>query len=114
MTIGEKLRKLRLSRDWTQKELGAKTGLGNNISSYETGHLKPSEKTLKKLLDAFGLTAAEFMASEDGPQDTELKDDELVTLLQALTALPEPEVQKAKWFLNMLVKQHRLQQMIAS
>lgn len=70
---------------------GAKTGLGNNISSYETGHLKPSDKTLRKLLEAFSSTLDEFHADDHTPAAPEtLQDRELLVLLQDLSALPEP------------------------
>lgn len=114
MTVGEKIRKLRIERDWTQKELGAVTGLGNNVSSYENGHLKPSLKTLKKFADAFEMTVEELAAVDVKAPAQEFRDPELLTLLRDLNALPEAEIQKAKWFLSLLVKQHRLQQMIAS
>jgi len=113
MHLGEQIRKLRLSKDWTQRELGTKTGLGNNISSYENGRLKPSIKTLKKLADALEVHPDELLSAgaESRPG---IQDDELSQLFREVGRLPESDVQKAKWFLNVLVKQHRLQQMIAS
>lgn len=115
MTLGEKIRKLRLSKDWTQKELGAKTGLGNNISSYEIGRLKPSAKTLRKIADAFEVPVEELLnLSPDSDSEGESSDDELYRLFREVGSLPEPEIQRAKWFLGVLVKQHRLQQMLAS
>lgn len=114
MTLGEKIRKLRLGKDWTQRELGAKTGLGNNISSYENGHLRPSVKTLKKLADALEVHPDELLASDAEGQPSITQDEELSRLFREVGRLPEGDIQKAKWFLNVLVKQHRLQQMIAS
>ena len=117
MTTGEKIRKLRLENNWTQLELGTKTGLGRNVSSYETGHLKPSLKTLKKFSDAFGVSLEALSKNSDEeavPPVLALEDEEMLTLFKEVTRLPELDVQRAKWFLNLLVKQHRLQQMIAS
>lgn len=114
MTLGEKIRKLRLGKDLTQRQLGAQTGLGNNISGYEKGHLRPSVKTLKKLADALEVHPDELLATEAEDQASIAQDEELSRLFREVGKLPEGDVQKAKWFLNVLVKQHRLQQMIAS
>jgi transcriptional regulator with XRE-family HTH domain len=114
--LGEEIRRLRLEKKWTQQELGSRTGLGRNVSSYETGHLKPSLKTLKRFADALGTSIEELSSSsEDAMQPVlALNDEELLALFKDVSRLPETDVDKAKWFLNLLVKQHRLQQMIAS
>jgi transcriptional regulator with XRE-family HTH domain len=56
MTFGEKLRKYRLEKGWTQAELAQQAGLGvNTISNYEKGKTYPQNRevytVLARLLD---------------------------------------------------------------
>lgn len=47
------LRKVRLNRGWTQKELGARARVNKaTISLIETGRFVPAEHHLKRLADA--------------------------------------------------------------
>ena len=53
MISGEKLKKLRLMRNLTQKELAIKSGLTDAaIRNYELGNRSPSKEQLQKISDA--------------------------------------------------------------
>lgn len=53
MISGEKLKKLRLLRELTQKELAIKSGLTDSaIRNYELGYRSPNEKQLIKIAEA--------------------------------------------------------------
>ena len=53
MTVGERIRLVRQSRDMTQRELGKRSGIAEpTIRRYEIGKLKPKYETLLKLSKA--------------------------------------------------------------
>lgn len=52
MTVGEKIRKIRLVRGMTQKELGEKVGLTDvRIRQYELNNRTPKEELLRKIAE---------------------------------------------------------------
>lgn len=61
MTIGERIKNLRVSAGMTQEELAQKIGLKKqNISRYENSHCEPNIRTAKKIADALGVTIEEM------------------------------------------------------
>lgn len=59
--IGETIRTLRKERGWTQEDLARRIGMSRkHISYYENAHVLPSEKTLSKLANVFGIKVDEF------------------------------------------------------
>lgn len=66
MTFGEKLRTLRLKKEFTQMQLAKEAGLGlNTISNYEKGKTYPQNRevyaTLAKILDV----SPDYLHNED-------------------------------------------------
>ena len=61
-TIGQRIRRLRKRRGWTQSRLGDEVGRGkSSISQWETGVYKPSYfDDLTRLAFAFGMTVEEL------------------------------------------------------
>ncbi|MDI3473484.1 MAG: hypothetical protein PWQ20_1233 [Thermotogaceae bacterium] len=65
MKIGEKIRRLRLSRGLTQEELAVRTDLTRGfISQLENDKTSPSIVTLEKILTALGTDLKHFFADE--------------------------------------------------
>lgn len=62
MTIGDRIRELRLSKGLTQKQLGEKCGMVDSaIRRYESGRGNPTEKTLSRIADALGVFVADLV-----------------------------------------------------
>lgn len=62
MTIGERIRELRLSKGFTQKQLGEKCNMADSaIRRYELGKGNPTEKTLIRIADALGVKVWELI-----------------------------------------------------
>ena len=60
MTVGEKIRKYRMLKGWTQKELGLKVGFSaatadSRIRKYESDAMAPKADIRTKLADALGV-----------------------------------------------------------
>lgn len=92
MTIGQRIKQLRVQKGFSQEELGEKIGVKKAaINKYETGivvNLKRS--TLIKLADALDTTPVYLMWGDDDqtkPADTALDelDNELLKLASKLT-----------------------------
>lgn len=61
--IGEKLRKLRLSKGLTQEELAERTDLSRSfISQLESDKTSPSIDTLERILEALGTDLKHFFS----------------------------------------------------
>lgn len=59
--FGNKIRALRLERDWSQQELGFKTGLHRNyIGMVERAERNISLKNIKQFADTFEVEVAEL------------------------------------------------------
>jgi transcriptional regulator with XRE-family HTH domain len=113
--LGERIRKLRRERDWTQKDLAERVGVDyKNISNYEVGRLVPSRKTLAKFATVFGIDPSELQS--DRPQEPTLAigDPELLNLFHELSAFPDSERGHVKWMLSAIVKQQKMKEMMAS
>lgn len=64
--IGLVVRRLRLERRWSQKELGKRAKLGEvTISHIEIGKRTPSDKILKRFAKVFGVTLDVFFSEVD-------------------------------------------------
>lgn len=114
MMLGEKIRKLRKERGWTQAELGRRARVGgNNVSSYELGTLKPSPKTLERFAQALGVSTQELLSEEPEQPLLAIEDPELLPLFREISRLPEADRNHAKWLLSVIVRQSRIQQMMA-
>ncbi len=63
--LGERIRRLRNAYGMSQRELAKLAGVTNGaISMIEQNRVSPSVASLKKILEAFGLTLAEFFAHD--------------------------------------------------
>lgn len=74
VTIGDRIRELRLARKWTQNELGDKLGLDRTtISKWERhGGSEPDTDTIKKLADIFEVTSDYLLGRTDDRNSREL------------------------------------------
>lgn len=113
--LGTRLRKFRKLKDWTQKELGQRAGVDwKNISSYESGRLVPSDRTLARFAEALGITVNDLVAEEPTQPVLAIDDHEMLRLFREATKLPEAEQKHIKWMLSMALRQDKIQEVMAS
>ena len=113
--VGERIRKLRRDRGWTQKELCDRCQVDSkNISSYESGRLVPSPRTLKRFAEAFEITLDDLQSGEPQQPSLAIEDPEALALFREMLRLPEAERNHIKWVINIALKQNRIQAMMAS
>lgn len=66
MDQSEKIKKLRIQKGFTQKQLGEKAGISEStIRKYELGQRNPKLETLKKIALALGVSPASLLDDKD-------------------------------------------------
>lgn len=90
--IGTRIKELRLQNDLSIRRLAVKSGLSHPfLSATEKGQTSPSVSSLKKILDALGITLSEFfsppkaiagVAFYKSSEMTELADGEMLSYKQ--------------------------------
>ncbi len=71
MTVGERIRKYRIEKGWTQKKLGEESNIAEpTIRRYELGKLNPKYETLQKISKALNVPLANLLLGEPDPVDT--------------------------------------------
>lgn len=76
MTVGENIKKYRIQRSMTQKELGEKLGITQQmIGQYESGARNPKLATIRKIADALGVTMNVFLDGHWLEYQDEMKHD---------------------------------------
>jgi transcriptional regulator with XRE-family HTH domain len=69
LNIGEKIRKLRERRDWTQKKLAEKVGINHSVfNRIESGERKVRSDELSRIAEVLDVTPAFLLGTEE--QDT--------------------------------------------
>lgn len=72
MTTNERIRKYRLERGYTQKQLGEKSGIAEStIRRYELGNLNPKLETIKKIANALEIPYSNLLSDVEQSLDNE-------------------------------------------
>ncbi|MCM3749023.1 helix-turn-helix domain-containing protein [Paenibacillus pasadenensis] len=93
MTMGDRLRELRLSKNMSQEEVSRKIGITRSAySHYEINNRQPVYETLMKLA-AFFEVSLDYMIGGDQNQSDNLLSTETLDLIQKLNRM-EPDKRK--------------------
>lgn len=79
MTLGEKIKQLRVEKGYSQSLLEKRTGVNSKLlSKYENGRIMPTADTLKKIAEGLEISA-DYLIFDNVPKDglSQLKDLEL-------------------------------------
>jgi len=104
MTLGEKLKKLRKEKNWSQQYLSDQLGVHTkHISRYENNVNKPSLEMLRKLSDLFNVSV-DYLVNEEA-SNINFKDKELEKYFEKVDKLDEDDKKLVKAMLDaVLVK----------
>lgn len=113
MELGERIRWLRHQREWNQAELGERIGVRRKqVSAYERGVQLPSTAKLARLAEVFGVTMDSLVSEAEGvPVAINIRDRELLERFEEVDDLPETERSLAKAMLDLVLVQHRFQEL---
>lgn len=88
MDIGKRLKKIRLKRNLSLRELGKRAHISHSfIADIESGRSKPSIDTLKSLANALNVTISELTGEKDYIEDNVIKSQEIIA--KAISDDPE-------------------------
>lgn len=95
MTLGEKIRRLRKEKDWSQTQLGQKLGLHpKHISRYENNVHNPPIETLVRIAELFGISVDYLLTEQPKTiSGTAIKDNKVLEYFDAVDKM-EPEYKK--------------------
>ncbi|MBD5439864.1 MAG: helix-turn-helix transcriptional regulator [Treponemataceae bacterium] len=97
MDILEKIRKLRLERNWTEYQLAEKSGLPQStISSWYRKNMQPSISSLEKICGAFNITLSQFFTDAPTMELTEQQQK----ILREINRLSKNQQEKLLQFLK--------------
>ncbi|MBC1235225.1 helix-turn-helix domain-containing protein [Listeria booriae] len=102
--FGEILKKLRVTNDMTQSELGERIGVSKvSISKYENGNQFPDTDTLQKIADVFRVST-DYLLGRNQNEDISNKLQDLA--FDNLDGLTEEDLKKVNDYVK-LIKRHR-------
>lgn len=94
-SIGERVRRYRRERGWTQAQLARKTGLSRKtISSIELGRERPLERTTRTLAEALGVEQDRLLGLDGQPPLFPLPDQRRMRLIRRIALLGDDEIEE--------------------
>src|SRR5262245_3706260 len=103
--FGERLRRLRRAKEWSQQELAARIGVRpNRISKYETGTCEPGLDVLRRMPQVLGRSADYLLTGQEATPEP----DPLSALWPVLRTLPRGLRAELAEFLKTVVKARHL------
>lgn len=112
-TLGERLKKLRQERDWSQAELAQRLGIHQKqISGYERGVHVPATELLIRMAELFNVSL-DYLAFDNREEVRRIQvaDRELLLKLQEIDQLSETDKATVKAVLDTFIKLHRFQRL---
>jgi transcriptional regulator with XRE-family HTH domain len=116
MSFGERLKRLRQERGWSQAQLGLKLKIHQKqVSGYERGVHLPSAELLIRIAEIFNVSL-DYLVLErsEAGRRPQMADRELLQKLEELDQLPERDRATIKAVLDTFLVKHRFQKLAAA
>jgi len=113
MTLGDRIKRLRQERGWSQAQLSQKLKIHQKqISGYERGIHAPSIDLLIKLTEIFNVSL-DYIAfdNQDDKSRIQIADRELMQTVKEIDELPEEDRMTIKAVLNTFIIKNRFQRL---
>lgn len=116
MTVGERIKRMRMERGWSQTQLAQKLKVHQKqISGYERDVHVPSTEVLMRMAELFDCSL-DYLAFENRPNvraALPIADRELLEKLQAVDRLPEADKATVKAVLDSFILKDQFQRLAA-
>lgn len=110
MTTGQKIRKLRKAKDWTQAQLAATMAMDlHNINRYENDRVRPRAKLLQKFADALEVSVEELQPDPSSEEVSSFRDQELYQQMKAADRLNEADRAALKRIIQAVIIKDQVQ-----
>ena len=113
MTLGERIKRLRRERGWSQAQLGNKLAVHQKqVSGYERDVHVPSTDLLVRVAEAFDVSLDYLVSGSRGDSERiDVADRELIRHMEAIDKLPAKDKEAVKAVLESFILKHRFQQL---
>ena len=113
MNIGDRIKKIRTSKGYTQTELANIVGLTYiQIGRYENDKSNPSSDVLQKLAQALDTTTDYLMNGNTEQVEAQLADKELLKQFKAVEKLKDEDKHLVKTFIDAFITKRQLQALL--
>ena len=113
MDIHQRIKQLRISRNWTQAELAERLSIRQKqISAYERKVTVPSTEILIRIAETFDVSL-DYLAFESQGKSAKVsvKDRELLHCFEAIDNYSDSERNIAKQMLELLITKHKFKKL---
>jgi transcriptional regulator with XRE-family HTH domain len=108
MNIGEKIKKIRLTKNLSQKEVAVSVSLDRGqYSRIENGKVEPTLSSLEKIAKAFSVKVTDFF-SDENDYDINSYDKDLVEKVKLLDQLDDKQKKIIFDVIDTVVTNHKL------
>jgi len=113
MSLGQRIKRLRQEKGWSQAQLGLKLSVHQKqISGYERDVHVPSSELLIRISEAFDVSLDYLVSGgKETSQRIEVADRELIRHMEAVDKLPDRDKEAIKAVLESFILKHRFQQL---
>ncbi len=110
-TIGERIKRLRMNKQWSQIDLARHIDSDNRqVSKYEHNKIFPAGETLVKLAKAFSITIDYLIQGElTGEANDRLKDKELLEMFEQVAQFNSKDKEAVKNFVDALSVRNKVE-----
>ena len=114
MSLGERIKRLRQERGWSQAQLAQQLGVHQKqVSGYERSVHLPSVEVLARLAELLNVSM-DYLAIEnrsDNPNVAQIADRDLLNKMREVDRLPEADKEAIKAVLDSFILKERFQQL---
>ena len=115
MNIGENIKRIRLAKSLSQKEVTINASLDTaQYSRIENGKTDPSVNTLERIAKAMGITLAELFASTDELKEINSLDKSLMEKVALMESLSDEEKQTIYTMLDAFIGKRKLKDALSN
>lgn len=112
MSVGEKIKKLRKEKRWSQDELGLKVGVhGRHISRYENGKNIPCTEVVVKMAQAFNVSTDYLLMDSSMRQPLNKPHDDIIGRIQNLGEISDADKSAIIQFIEALSAKYKFKSM---
>jgi transcriptional regulator with XRE-family HTH domain len=115
MPIGDKIKRLRQEKNWSQDQLADKIDVGRRfISNYENGKNLPSASTLQKLAEVFEVSV-DYLLSDDQIKNlasVQITDKTLIEYFEEIQHMSPSDQQAIKTLLEAMIIKNKMTSLI--
>jgi len=115
MKIGDKIKKAREAKGWSQKEVALSLKMDQSqYSKIENNKTDPHLSTIEKIAEALGVSTEELFVADKVFKEVSSFDKSLVEKMQLVEQLEENEKKSVFFIIDGLVTKQRLKQTLSN